>query len=166
MILLKHQQTLQVGASRIIAGTSDITVSQTVKNINAAQKAGADAALVLAPYYIKPSQDNMIRFFTKIHDETNLDIIIYNNPGRAFSCLSIESIQELAKLKRFVAIKESVCDVTRTLSIKSCTHKDFSVLCGEDNLFLASLACKADGIISVTAGIRPKEFIHLMQKMD
>ncbi len=140
----------------VIAGTGTNDTNKTIKNTLLAQSLGADAALIVTPYYNKPTQEGLYQHYLAIHEATNLDIILYNVPSRTAVNLEIETIRKLSLLPRIKAIKDATSDIMRPLKIKSVVSKDFCVLSGEDASLLAFLAHGGDGCISVTANIAPK----------
>ncbi|HRK98210.1 MAG TPA: 4-hydroxy-tetrahydrodipicolinate synthase [Alphaproteobacteria bacterium] len=155
---------MSVGAVKgripVIAGTGSNSTAKTIYMTGLAQKAGVDAALVVVPYYNKPSQDGMYAHYRAIHDAVNLPIVIYNVPSRCGAEISVETVCRLAELPRVMAIKDATLDVTRTTEIKSRVKPEFRVLCGDDAVAGAALAHGADGCISVTSNVAPELCAH------
>lgn len=145
------------GRVPIIAGTGSNSTRKTIKLTQMARECGADAALVVVPYYNRPTQDGLYAHYKTVHDSTDLPIVIYNVPGRCGTEIAVETILRLAELPRIVALKDATSDTSRTTQIKSQVKDGFSVLSGEDALAGAFLAQGADGCISVTANIAPRE---------
>ncbi len=145
------------GRIPVIAGTGSNSTRKTIKMTQLAKSCGADAALIVVPYYNKPTQDGLYAHFKAIHDSTDLPIVLYNVPGRCVAELAIETVLRLAELPRIVGLKDATSDTSRTTHIKSAVKKGFSILSGEDALAGAFLAQGADGCISVTANIAPAE---------
>ncbi|BDB95975.1 4-hydroxy-tetrahydrodipicolinate synthase [Candidatus Hydrogenosomobacter endosymbioticus] len=144
--------------AKVIAGAAAATTPETINLVKSAEKAGANAALIVSPFYVKPSQEGIYQFYKDIHDATNIPIVIYSNPGRAGVGIAIDTVKRLMELPRIVGLKDSTSDLSRTLEISSFMKRGFSLLCGEDSLFLPFLSCGGTGIISVTAGVAPMQF--------
>jgi 4-hydroxy-tetrahydrodipicolinate synthase len=149
--------TIKIAASRIpvFVGCSSCSTLQTIRFVLTAQHLGASGALLVTPFYIKPSQRIITEHFKRIHNATNLPIIIYNNPDRCSVNITIDSVLELAKLERIVAIKDSDTNLSRVTSMKSNIRKDFKLLSGDDLTLSGFLAHGGDGAISVTANVEP-----------
>lgn len=140
---------------KVIANTGVISTLKTIELTKMAQEIGADAALIIAPYYIKPSQEGLFQHFKTIHDLTNIPIIIYNNPKRCVVDISDDIITKLANLNRIIAIKECSGEVLRCSAIKRKVDSAFDILAGDDQLMLPLYSQGAVGIISVIANIVP-----------
>ncbi|MBR1777824.1 MAG: 4-hydroxy-tetrahydrodipicolinate synthase [Alphaproteobacteria bacterium] len=149
---------LQTAAGRVpvIVGTGGNNTARVIENTQLAQKMGADAALIVTPYYNKPMQQGLFEHYRTVHEACSLPIILYNVPGRTGVNLSVETIAQLAQLPRIVGIKDAVPDIMRPLKIRTAVEKqDFAVLSGEDASIIAFLAHGGDGCISVSANIAP-----------
>jgi len=140
----------------VIAGTGSNNTIEAIEFTNHAEKSGAEGALVVTPYYNKPTQDGLYMHFKKIADSTILPIIIYNIPGRSIVDMSIDTMFELSKIKNIVGVKDATNDLFRPLLTRTKIKNDFCYLSGEDGTALAYLAQGGDGCISVTANIAPK----------
>lgn len=149
------------GRVPVIAGTGTNDTAKTIEATARAEALGVDAALVVTPYYNKPSQEGLYRHFKAVHDAVGLPIILYNVPGRTGVNLSVETIGRLAKLPRIAGIKDATPDLIRPIQIRRVVPESFSVLSGEDATIVAFLAHGGDGCISVTANIAPKECADL-----
>jgi 4-hydroxy-tetrahydrodipicolinate synthase len=121
-----------------------------------AEAVGADAALVVTPYYNKPSQKGMIAHFRAAHDAAELPIVIYNIPGRSVVDMTPETMGELATLPRIVGVKDATGDVTRVSKQRASCGESFVQLSGEDASALGFNAHGGTGCISVTANVAPK----------
>ena len=146
---------------KVIVNTGVISTLKTIELTKMAQEIGADAALIIAPYYIKPSQEGLFQHFKTIHDLTNIPIIIYNNPKRCVVDISDDIIVKLAKLNRIIAIKECSGEVLRCSAIKRKVDCAFDILAGDDQLMLPLYSQGAVGIISVVANIVPALVVKL-----
>ena len=149
---------IEVGRGRVpvIAGTGSNSTEEAIGFAKAAEKAGADAQLVVTPYYNKPTQEGLYRHFKAIHDSCTLPIIIYNIPPRSVVDMTVETMARLAKLPRIVGMKDATNDLTRPVRTKLALGDKFALLSGEDGTALAFLAQSGDGCISVTANIAPR----------
>ena len=139
----------------VIAGTGSNSTSEAISLTRAAEGLGADAALVVMPYYNKPSQEGLYQHYRAIHDSCGLPIIIYNIPGRSVVDMSVETMARLAKLPRIVGVKDATADLTRPTRTRHAIGPDFCQLSGEDPSIAAFLAQGGHGCISVTAIVAP-----------
>jgi len=144
------------GKVPVVAGTGSNSTAEAIELTRHAQKAGADAALVVTPYYNKPTQEGLYQHFKAIHDATDIPIIIYNIPSRCIIDMSVATMARLAKLPRIVGVKDATNDLTRPLRTKLAIGPDFCLLSGEDATALAFLAQGGHGCISVTANVAPR----------
>lgn len=140
----------------VIAGAGSNNTIEGIDLVRFAEKAGADAALVVTPYYNKPTQRGLIAHYRALHDASNLPIIIYNIPGRSVVDMSPETMGELAKLPRIVGVKDSTGDISRVSRQRQTCGKDFNQLSGEDAMALGFVAHGGHGCISVTANVAPR----------
>lgn len=144
------------GKLPIIAGINAFDVKSAVELIFQAEKVGAQGVMVVNPPYIKPTQEGLYEFFKAIHDQTNLPIIIYNNPGRTGTLITPQTLAKLSHCPRIVGVKDSSGDLLSPLEVKRLAQKDFTQLCGEDPMTVAFLAHGGEGCISVTANVAPR----------
>ncbi len=145
------------GRMPIIMGVGCNSTVKTLENAKVASAAGADALMVVAPYYNKPSQEGLYRHYKYIHDNTDMPIIIYNIPGRCAVDVADETILRLAVLPRIVAIKDATDNLNRPVHLRSLLHDTpFSLLTGNDGTAVAFNVAGGNGIISVTSNIIPK----------
>ena len=140
----------------VIAGTGSNNTTEAIEFTKHAEKLAADAALVVTPYYNKPTQEGLYLHYKKIAESTNLPIIIYNIPGRSIVDMSIATMVELSKIKNIIGVKDATNDLFRPLLTRTKIKKDFCYLSGEDGTALAYLIQGGNGCISVTANIAPK----------
>ncbi len=152
------EECIRVSDKRIpvIAGTGSNNTLEAIEYTNHAEKVGADAALIVTPYYNKPTQSGLYNHYRSIAENTNLPIIIYNIPGRSIVDMSIETMIELSKLENIMGVKDATNDLFRPLLTKKLMNSTFCYLSGEDGTALAYLAQGGHGCISVTANIAPK----------
>lgn len=140
----------------VIAGTGTNATAETIQRTKAAQELGADAAMVVMPYYNKPSQAGLIAHVRAVHDATDIPIVLYNVPPRGTGDLAPESVVEIAKhCPRVIALKEATGNILRAQTIIAALGDRLTVLCGDDALTLGMMACGARGVISVSSNVVP-----------
>jgi len=144
------------GRVPVIAGAGSNNTLEGIRLIQHAERVGAQAALVVTPYYNKPTQAGLIAHFTALHDCCNLPIIIYNIPGRSVVDMTPATMGELAKLPRIVGVKDATGKIERVSQQRASCGKDFIQLSGEDATALGFNAHGGTGCISVTANVAPK----------
>lgn len=152
------EEVVKAAAGRVpvIAGAGSNATAEGIELIRHAEAAGADAALVVTPYYNKPTQRGMVAHFTAMHDASSLPIIIYNIPGRSVVDMSPETMGQLAKLPRIIGVKDATGDLSRVAKQRLTCGPDFIQLSGEDATALGFNAMGGVGCISVTANVAPK----------
>ena len=144
------------GRVPVYAGASEITTRSAVEVARTAQEIGGVSALsVLTPYFMSPTQSELVRHFTAVAAGTELPIILYTNPARAHVELTLETIVALSKVDNIIGLKDSAGDLAFTRRVIQETPEDFSVLIGRDNLILDALRAGAAGAIASTANIAP-----------
>ncbi len=159
----EHHQVVQRcikitnGRVPVIAGTGSNSTREAIGLTQHAQKDGANAALVVTPYYNKPSQDGLYAHYKALHDATNIPIIIYNIPGRSVIDMTNDTMCKLAELPRIVGVKDATGDLGRPLLIKNRLGDDFCQFSGNDDTATAFLAQGGHGCISVTSNIAPAQ---------
>ncbi|WP_204112899.1 4-hydroxy-tetrahydrodipicolinate synthase [Shimia biformata] len=144
------------GRIPVIAGAGSNNTVEGIRFMQHAHKVGADAALVVTPYYNKPTQRGLIAHFTALHDCCDLPIIIYNIPGRSVIDMTPATMGELAKLPRVIGVKDATGDLARVSQQRITCGTDFVQLSGEDATALGFNAHGGVGCISVTANVAPK----------
>jgi 4-hydroxy-tetrahydrodipicolinate synthase len=144
------------GRVPVIAGTGSNSTAEAIHLTRHAKQAGANAALVVMPYYNKPTPEGQYRHFKAIHDAADIPIIIYNIPGRSVVDMSIETMAKLAKLPNIMGVKDATNDLARPVRTKNAIGPDFCMLSGEDATIMAFLAQGGHGCISVTANVAPR----------
>jgi 4-hydroxy-tetrahydrodipicolinate synthase len=149
--------TVEVAKGRVpvIAGTGSNSTEEAIALTRHAKEAGADAALIVTPYYNKPSQEGLYQHYKAIHDAVDLPIIIYNIPGRSVIDMSVATMARLAKLPNIVGVKDATADLARPLRTRVEIGPDFCQLSGEDATVTGFLAQGGVGCISVTANVAP-----------
>ena len=144
------------GRVPVIAGCGTYSTSASIERIRAAADVGADAALVVVPYYSKPSQDGLAAHFTAIADASPLPIVVYNVPTRTVADISVETLARIAQHPRIVAIKDATGNLGRVSAQRLSCGEDFIQLSGNDDMALGFNAMGGVGCISVTANVAPR----------
>ncbi len=144
------------GRVPVIAGAGSNSTAEAIRLAQHAQKAGADATLIVTPYYNKPTQAGLYAHYKAIHDATDIPIIIYNIPGRSIVDMDVETMAELAKLPNIVGMKDSTQDLARPINTRLAIEGNFCIMSGEDGTAVPLLAAGGHGCISVTANIAPR----------
>ena len=144
------------GRVPVIAGSGSNNTAHAIELTKGAKAAGADAVLVVAPYYNKPSQEGLVAHFTAINNAVDIPIVVYNVPGRTVIDISVETMGRLAKLSNVIGVKDASSDLSRVTRHRLACGDKFIQLCGEDSVALGFNAAGGSGCISVTANIAPK----------
>ena len=145
------------GRVPVIAGTGSNSTEEAIMLTKHAKKAGADAALVVTPYYNKPTQEGLYQHYKALNDAVDLPVIIYNIPGRSIIDMTVDTMTRLAKLPNIIGVKDATNDVARATRQKIAMGTDFIQLSGEDGTQIGFLAQGGGGCISVTANVAPKQ---------
>jgi 4-hydroxy-tetrahydrodipicolinate synthase len=151
------------GRVPVVAGAGSNNTHEAVELARHAEKAGADAVLVVTPYYNKPTQEGLYLHFKAINDAIGLPILIYNIPPRSVVDMSVETMKRLHELKNIVGVKDATGDVGRISRQRHAMGVDFIQLSGEDMTALACMAAGAHGCISVVANVAPVLCADLME---
>jgi 4-hydroxy-tetrahydrodipicolinate synthase len=151
------------GRVPVIAGTGSNSTKHTIALTKAAKAAGADAALIVTPYYNRPTQKGLIAHYTAVAEATEFPIILYNVPGRTGCDLLPETAIQLANVKHIIGIKEASGKHERFAALRAACPGHFAVYSGEDNIGLVAIQAGANGVISVTANVAPAK-MHAMCK--
>ena len=144
------------GRVPVIAGCGTYSTAHSIERIRVAAEAGADAALVVVPYYNKPSQTGLVAHFTAIADASPLPIVLYNVPSRTVADISVESLAAVAKHPKIVAVKDATGNLARVTAQRLACGKDFVQLSGNDDMALGFNAMGGTGCISVSANVAPR----------
>ena len=144
------------GRVPVIAGAGSNNTREAVELAIHAEKSGADAVLVVTPYYNKPNQEGLYQHFKAVNDAIGLPIIIYNIPPRSVIDMSIETMKRLYELKNIVGVKDATGNVARVSTQRASLGDDFIQLSGEDMTALAAMAAGSHGCISVSANVAPR----------
>jgi 4-hydroxy-tetrahydrodipicolinate synthase len=162
---LSHQEHMQVvewcvdqakGRVPIIAGAGSNSTREAVELSRHAEKAGADAVLVVTPYYNKPTQEGLYQHYKAINDAIGIPIIIYNIPARSVIDMSVETMARLFELKNIAGVKDATANMTRVTQQRAVMGPEFNQLSGEDITALGFMAHGGHGCISVTSNVAPR----------
>jgi 4-hydroxy-tetrahydrodipicolinate synthase len=156
--LLRYAVQRVGGRVPIIAGTGTANTRKTVELTRRAQGLGADAALVVTPYYVRPTQDGLLRHYTEVADNGGMPILLYNVPGRTGCDLKPETTAKLALHEHVVGIKEAVGDSERVTALVRLKSPKFVFLSGDDPTGMDAMLAGAEGVISVAANVAPLPF--------
>jgi 4-hydroxy-tetrahydrodipicolinate synthase len=150
------------GRVPVIAGAGSNSTREAVDLAKHAEKAGADAVLVVTPYYNKPTQEGMYQHFKAVNDAIGIPIIIYNIPPRSVVDMSVDTMARLFELKNIAGVKDATANLARVSQQRHAMGPDFIQLSGEDMTALAYMAAGGHGCISVVANVAPKPCADLM----
>jgi len=154
--LIAHTVQVAKGRVPVIAGCGTYSTAASIERTRAAADVGADAALVVVPYYNKPSQAGLAAHFTAIAEASPLPIVVYNVPSRTVANISVETLKGVAKHSRIVAVKDATGDIGRVSAQRLACGEDFCQLSGNDDMALGFNAMGGVGCISVTANVAPR----------
>lgn len=140
----------------VVAGVGSNSLTATVRNMRVLDPYGADAYLVVVPFYNKPVQEGLYQYFKAVAGETDRQVILYNVPGRTGTNMKTETVLRLAELPNVSAVKEASGDVNQIIDIKRLAPEGFSVLSGNDDQILPLMASGCDGVISVASNVAPE----------
>jgi len=143
------------GRLPVIAGSGTNDTASSIERTRALAAAGADAVLVVTPYYSKPTQEGLYQHFTAIADDSPVPVILYNVPGRTGVDMQPATVGRLARHPRIVAIKEAVAGVERVRALRAACGEDLDILSGDDPTAVDAILEGATGVISVTANVAP-----------
>ncbi len=144
------------GRVPVIAGSGANATAEAIMLTRHAKNAGADAALLVMPYYNKPTQEGMVRHYTAVAEAADLPILIYNIPGRSVVDMTVETMARLARVPNIAGVKDATADLARPLKTRRAIGPEFCQLSGEDPTALSFLAQGGHGCISVTANVAPR----------
>ena len=147
----------------VIAGTGSNSTEEAVRLTRAAEKSGADGALMISPYYNRPTQEGIYQHYKKVADSVGIPIIIYNIPGRTGSKIEPETLARLAEIKNVAGVKEATGSVDQAIDVIRLCGDRLAVYSGEDSLTFSLMALGGKGVISTVANIAPKEMSQLTE---
>ncbi len=153
--------TRRLFSGPVVAGVGTNSLQATLRNIRLLEPYGADAWLVVVPYYNKPTQEGMYQYFKAVAESTDKAVILYNVPGRTGSNIKPETVLRLTRIPNIIAIKEASGDVNQILKIRREAPADFTVLSGNDDQTLPLVASGCNGVISVASNLAPVQMAAL-----
>jgi 4-hydroxy-tetrahydrodipicolinate synthase len=163
----EHERVIEITVEQVdkrvpvIAGTGSNNTDEAVRLTKHAKEAGADGALMITPYYNKPTQEGLYRHFRLVAESVDIPVILYNIPGRTAVNMEADTIARLAKIANIVGVKEASGSMKQITDIIAKCGKDFDVLSGEDFLTFPLLCVGGKGVISVTSNIVPRDMSDL-----
>ena len=163
----RHVVEIVVAAARgrlpVLAGTGSNSTREAIELTRYAKQAGADGALLISPYYNKPTQEGIVAHYAEIARETDFPLVVYNIPGRTASNMLPSTLARLADIEHVVGVKEASGDLVQISAVVALCPDDFSVLSGDDALTLPLLAVGGRGVISTSANVAPAEMVDLVR---
>ncbi len=170
LTIAEHKRVIEIAVENssvpVIAGTGSNNTREAVELTCHAAEAGADAALLITPYYNRPNDRGMFEHFKTVAEKCHIPMVLYNVPKRTGVDLKPELVAKLSRIKNVVAVKEASGSLSQLSQIIEQTRgSDFSVLCGDDDLTLPSMALGAKGVISVVANVAPKKTVAMVDAM-
>ena len=145
----------------VIAGTGSNNTEEAISLTGHAKRAGADAVLMISPYYNKPTQEGIYRHFEKVAKAVDIPIILYNIPGRTASNIEPATIERLSRIDNIIGVKEASGSMKQVTDIISLCGDDFTVVSGEDYLTFPLLCVGGKGVISVVSNVAPRDMADL-----
>ncbi len=165
----EHSRVVEVvvaaarGRVRVIAGTGSNSTQEAILLTQHAKEAGADGALLISPYYNKPTQQGIVEHYAAVASATAFPLLAYNIPGRTASNILPETLARLAEIEQVVGVKESCGDMNQVADVISAVPEDFVVLSGDDWAVLPLLALGGDGVISTSSNLVPADVVALVR---
>lgn len=147
----------------VIAGTGSNSTEEAVRLTRAAEKAGADGALMISPYYNRPTQEGIYQHYQKVAAAVGIPIIVYNIPGRTGSKIEPDTLARLAEIKNIAGVKEATGSVDQAIEVIRLCGDNLAVYSGEDSLTFSLMALGGKGVISTVANIAPREMAQLAE---
>ena len=151
------------GRVQVLAGTGSNNTRESIELTRHAREAGADGALLISPYYNKPTQEGLVAHFAAIAREADLPMVVYNIPGRTASNMLPTTLARLAEIDQVVGVKEACGDIAQISEVVALCPPDFSVLSGDDALILPVICVGGQGAISTTSNLAPAEILALVR---
>ncbi len=165
----EHRRVIEIvvsaarGRVRVLAGTGSNSTSEAIALTRHAKEAGADGALLISPYYNKPTPEGIVQHYTTIASETAFPLVVYNIPGRTASNLLPGTLARLAEIEQVVGVKESCGDLHQVAQLIAATPAGFRVLSGDDWATLPILALGGAGVISTASNVAPADVVELVR---
>lgn len=150
------------GRVPVLAGTGSNSTSESIELTRAAKEAGADGALMITPYYNKPSQEGLYQHFKAVAEAVDIPIILYNVPSRTAVNMLPETVARCATIPNIVGVKEATADLNQISQVIRLCPKDFAVMSGDDFTSMPTVMIGGAGVISVTSNVAPKDMAQMM----
>ena len=163
--VVRHVVRVARGRVPVIAGTGSNSTAEAVRLTRGAEEAGADGALLISPYYNRPTQEGIYRHYAAVAEATKLPLIVYNIPGRTASNIAPETIGRLARIPNIVGVKEATGSLAQVIETIAAAGPDFAVYAGDDILTLPIIAAGGKGAISVAGNLLPREFADFCEAL-
>jgi 4-hydroxy-tetrahydrodipicolinate synthase len=165
----EHRRVVEVvvaaarGRVQVLAGTGSNSTSEAIELTRHAKEAGADGALLISPYYNKPTQQGLVAHYSEVARQTSFPLVVYNIPGRTASNVLPDTLARLAELEQVVGVKEACGNLDQMAHVIAAVPDGFAVLSGDDSLTLPLLAIGGSGVISTTSNLVPAEMVELVR---
>jgi 4-hydroxy-tetrahydrodipicolinate synthase len=165
----EHRRVVEIvvqaarGRVPVVAGTGSNNTREAVELTQHAKEAGADAALLISPYYNKPTQQGLVAHYAEVGRRTAFPLVVYNVPSRTASNILPATLAEIARTPQVVGVKEASGDLAQMAEVIACCPEDFDVLSGDDALTLPLLAIGGRGVISTSSNVAPAEMVSLVR---
>ncbi len=165
----EHRRVVEVcveavrGRVQVLAGTGSNSTRESIELTSHARDAGVDGALLISPYYNKPTQEGVVAHYAAVSRESDLPLVVYNIPGRTASNILPATMARLAEIEHVVGVKESSGDIAQISRVVAACPESFSVLSGDDALTLPVIAVGGRGVISTTSNVAPREMVELVR---
>ncbi|HVH07868.1 MAG TPA: 4-hydroxy-tetrahydrodipicolinate synthase [Myxococcota bacterium] len=165
----EHRRVVEVvvsaarGRVQVLAGTGSNSTAEAVELTRHAKEAGADGALLISPYYNKPTQEGIVAHYAEVARQTAFPLVVYNIPGRTASNILPGTLARLAEIEQVVGVKEACGNLDQMAHVIAAVPDDFAVLSGDDSLTLPLLAIGGKGVIATAANVVPAETVELVR---
>lgn len=165
----EHRRVVEVvvsaarGRVKVLAGTGSNSTSEAIELTRYAKEAGADGALLISPYYNKPTQEGIVAHYAEVARQTSFPLVVYNIPGRTASNVLPQTLARLAEIDQVVGVKEASGNLDQMAHVIASVPDDFAVLSGDDALTLPLLAIGGRGVICTTSNLAPSEMVELVR---
>jgi 4-hydroxy-tetrahydrodipicolinate synthase len=165
----EHRRVVEVvvsaarGRVKVLAGTGSNSTSEAIELTRYAKEAGADGALLISPYYNKPTQEGILAHYAEVARQTSFPLVVYNIPGRTASNVLPQTLARLAEIDQIVGVKEASGNLDQMAHVIAAVPDDFSVVSGDDSLTLPLLAIGGRGVICTTSNLAPSEMVELVR---
>ena len=165
----EHRRVVEVvvsaarGRVKVLAGTGSNSTSEAIELTRYAKEAGADGAILISPYYNKPTQEGIVAHYAEVARQTAFPLVVYNIPGRTASNVLPQTLARLAEIDQIVGVKEASGNLDQMAHVIASVPDDFAVLSGDDALTLPLLAIGGRGVICTTSNLAPSEMVELVR---